>query len=439
MSAILGLVDDGRQRQELEALPADVLLAILSSAHDTVDLYSVVRSSRVVYDVFRSAKRTVLISILARDLGTSGLQSAIAATLITLQTIRHRAGHEEDENIAIKLFESLLHGDCGLSLARGLSEAEFARLVGVNRSVQFVVDEYAATRLPRLREIHSDAARPLNSRERQRLALAFLRHQVLASIHSTSTLTAGTVVYQQFSTLFQPWEIQQIADAHSFLRVMASFVFPSCERIPRSLSRVYITGREWWSDADEQEAMSDLNVMRARFLQKCGHKTVADLEMEQSISEREREARHNMMPVSYSFLAAGPMPDQISSSQVVAQYLSLQEIYQREDALPGLFAAEDDGDGGQSVPFAWIDGHRGIDCQRWGRHLFRKAVPPGQESLTALQTNWTRLIVRQWRWLGFMFWDRERVELLKSKLPEYATGWLTRPPPSDDNLSLGGL
>ncbi|CAH0050970.1 unnamed protein product [Clonostachys solani] len=426
-------------RQELEALPVDVLLAILSASHNTDDLCSIVRSSRVVYDVFRSAKRTVLINIMARDLGWSGLLTATAATLITPITIRHGAGDGKDAEGAIKLYESILHGDCGLSFARGLSEVEFAKLVGISRAVQFVVDQYGATRLPRLREIHPDAARELNFRERQRLAHALLRHQVLASIQSLGAMTAGTVIYEQLLEIFRPWEIQQITDAHSFLRAMASFVFPSCERIPRSLSRVYMTGREWWRDSDEQEAMSDLGVMRERFLEKFGHKTMADLEMGLAISQGEREARHNMMPTSSNFLAAGPLP-QTSSSQVPEQYWSLRdEIYQREDALPGLLVVEDDKDGNQSAPFAWVDGHRGIDCQRWGEHLFRETLQPGQGNLTFLQINWTRLIVRQWRWLGFMFWDRERAELLKSKLPEYATGWLTRPPPSDDNLSLEDL
>ncbi|CAG9982967.1 unnamed protein product [Clonostachys byssicola] len=418
---------------------ADVLLAILSASHSTGDLYSMVRSSRAVYDAFRSAKRTVLISIVARDLGWSGLRTATAATLITPATFPNGSRHEGDENPAIKLYESVVHEDRGLSFARGLSEVELAKLVRINRGVQFVVDQYAAARLPRLREIHADAARELSFRERQRLAHSFLRHQVLASMQSLGVMTQGTVAYEQLFDLFRPWEIQQITDAHSFLRAMTLFVFPSCERIPRSLWGVHLTGREWWRDSDEHEAMDDLVVMHVRFLEKFGHKTMADLEMELDISKREREARRNMMPASYNFLAARSLP-QASSSQWAEQYWSLRgEIYHREDALPGLFAVENDDDGNQSAPFAWIDGHRGIDCQRWGEDLFRVTLPPGQGNLTDLQINWTRLIVRQWRWLGFMFWDRERAELLKSKLPEYATGWLTRPPPCDDDLSLEGL
>ncbi|CAH0028515.1 unnamed protein product [Clonostachys rhizophaga] len=426
-------------RQELEALPADVLLAVLSASHNTGDLYSIVRSSRVIYEVFRSAKRAILISIVARDLGWSGLRTATAATVITSATFRHGTGYKGNVKHAIKLYESIISEDRGLSFARGLSEAELAKLVRINSGVQFVVDQYAATRLPRLREIHPDAARELNFRERQRLAHAFLRHQVLASIQSLGAMAQGTAAYKQLFDLFRPWEVPQITDAHSFLRVMASFVFPSCERIPRSLWGVYLTGREWWRDSDEQEAMGDLGVMRARFHEKLGHKTMADLEIEMDISKSEREARRNIMPTSYNFLAAGSLP-QTSANQIAEQYWSLQgEIYQREDALTGLFVVEDDDDGNQSAPFGWIDGHHGIDCQRRGGDLFRETLPPGQGNLTALQINWARLVVRQWRWLGFMFWDGERVELLKSKLPEYSTGWLTRPPLCDDNLSLESL
>ncbi|KAK7225365.1 hypothetical protein V2G26_013368 [Clonostachys chloroleuca] len=272
MSAVHDTTGTGKgSSQELEALPADVLLAVLSASHNTGDLYSLVRSSRPVYEVFRSAKRTVLISIVARDLGWSGLRTATAATLITAATFRRGARYEGDAKPAIKLYESIVHDPRGLSFARGMSEAEVAKLVRINRGVQFLVDH--------------------------------------------------------------------------FLRVMASFVFPSCERIPRSLWGVYLTGREWWRDSDEQEAMGDLGVMRARFLEKLGHK-----------------------------------PWQI-----------------------------------------W----------RW-KWTYPKAS--GKQGM-----NWARLVVRQWRWLGFMFWDKERIELLKSKLPKYATGWLTRPPACDDNLSFEGF
>lgn len=183
MSAVHDTTGTGKgSSQELEALPADVLLAVLSASHNTGDLYSLVRSSRPVYEVFRSAKRTVLISIVARDLGWSGLRTATAATLITAATFRRGARYEGDAKPAIKLYESIVHDPRGLSFARGMSEAEVAKLVRINRGVQFLVDQYAATRILRLREIHHDAGRELNSRERQRLAHAFLRHQVLASI-----------------------------------------------------------------------------------------------------------------------------------------------------------------------------------------------------------------------------------------------------------------
>ena len=39
--------------------------------------------------------------------------------------------------------------------------------------------------------------------------------------------------------------------------------------------------------------------------------------------------------------------------------------------------------------------------------------------------------LEKWRWVGFVFWDQARVELVKSQLPVYSTGWLTIAPPPD--------
>ena len=48
-------------------------------------------------------------------------------------------------------------------------------------------------------------------------------------------------------------------------------------------------------------------------------------------------------------------------------------------AMPRLVPAnDDDHDGATAPPFAWVDGHNGLDCQRWGDNVRRK-VPASQE------------------------------------------------------------
>ncbi|KAK8034576.1 hypothetical protein PG993_009571 [Apiospora rasikravindrae] len=67
-----------------------------------------------------------------------------------------------------------------------------------------------------------------------------------------------------------------------------------------------------------------------------------------------------------------------------------------------------------------------------GRHLRREVLPPGQTEFSNDQVRWMHTKLHRWRWLGFPFFDRARVERLKTRLPVYATGWLTVPPPPSE-------
>jgi hypothetical protein len=163
--------------RHLESLPTEVLVAILLAC-STADLYALIRSSPAIYEVFRRAKRNILVSIVTRDLGPA-LRDAVAATLITPAEFRSR---EESER-KIQQYEALRGDRWAVS---GLPADAVITLVQVNRSVQFFIDEYAASRLPELRKIHPDAASALTTNERQCLAQAMLRHQVLMRIEWTS-------------------------------------------------------------------------------------------------------------------------------------------------------------------------------------------------------------------------------------------------------------
>jgi hypothetical protein len=107
------------------------------------------------------------------------------------------------------------------------------------------------------------------------------------------------------------------------------------------------------------------------------------------------------------------------------------ELYRREDAMPRLVPTEDDD---VAPPFAWVDAHGGLDCQRWGDQVCREVLREEQENITARQRSWISENLDKWRWLGFVVWDRARVELLKTQMPVYGTGWLKAAPPPDEEL-----
>ncbi|KAK7968941.1 hypothetical protein PG988_008014 [Apiospora saccharicola] len=132
-----------------------------------------------------------------------------------------------------------------------------------------------------------------------------------------------------------------------------------------------------------------------------------------------------------------PLPDELRHLR--------DELYGSEDAAPPVegFSTDDDnddeadaGETGRRPPFAWVDRNDGLDCRRWGVNLGRELLPPGQqEEITPRQYRWMSVPLQRWRWLGFAFFDRARAELLKEHLPEYGTGWLTRPRPPDEECN----
>jgi hypothetical protein len=429
------VASEGRQQQPsqqplptslLELLPTEVIIAILSAARSAADLHALICASPTVYEVFRSAKRAVFVSIVARDLGPA-LRDTVAArlTIPTKLDGRNETYFEASERM-IQQYETLIRDD--RRLARGLCVNAAVALVRANRSVQFFVDEFAASRLPELREIHPDAAGPLTATERQRLAQALIRHQVMMYIEAGTNLPRYVEVMDRFFGLLRPWEKHQLADIHLFMRKMLGHAFRYCEHPPEPRFGGLKTRSE-----REKEVWNIGFGGEHRYVGKEQVPTAADLVI---VTEAERFYRLSRpdMALSWYFnrLHAGPLPARGGSERVAVNHWGLRdELYAREDAMPSLVFANNDDDDSTAPPFAWVDAHGGLDCQRWGVHLRREVLPAGQEDTTARQRLWMKGKLEKWRSLGLMFWDLARVELLKTRLPVYATGWLTVAPPPD--------
>lgn len=79
-------------------------------------------------------------------------------------------------------------------------------------------------------------------------------------------------------------------------------------------------------------------------------------------------------------------------------------------------------DSASNPPFAWVDARDGWSGNRWGNSLHEK--PPAILDNTLYQA--IRAEVDLWRWIGYVFWDKKRVEQFKEieALSAYRTGWL---------------
>ncbi|KAK3290912.1 uncharacterized protein B0H64DRAFT_410914 [Chaetomium fimeti] len=463
-------MDQGQEKEQsspvarsnctLELLPTEVLVAILSSARSTVDLHALIHASPRLYQVFVSAKREVLLSIVATDLG-QGLRDAVAVLLIAPTKLDYREPtyFEECERI-IHRYEDLPRGYRQLTSASGLTIDTVIALSHLNRTVQFFVDDYAESRFPELHAIHPGAANPLTTTERRRLAKALLRHQLLARFEGGShpqirylgpgqPLPPKTVMMHRFLALFPAWETEQLAQAHGYLNE------PIWRAFPRPWSLGYVTEpgqpRDPSRDRRRNAAIYDLDMLRRALL-----------------AERERErtqpsplypkptpsppGQAKRLLARFRFLDTGPLPVMDGASYRVQRELwdLRDELYRKEEGLPRLVAGNHGGgdvEDEAAPPFGWVDAHGGLDCRRWGDQVWREAWGGGEDETTRHQRGWARMNMDRWRWLGFVFWDRARVELLTTPTPTvpadglgwlaaaaYGTGWLAAAPPADEEL-----
>lgn len=413
----MGVEPATRMDAPLECLPGDVLVGILAAARSAPDLHALIGASPVVYRVFLSAKRAVLLAILDRDLGPA-LRDAVAAALLAPARLA-----VEEATTAIRHYATLPHGPGARTLARGLSEGDLSTLVKTNHSVQFLIDDFAARRTA-LGHIHHDAAGPLTAPERWRLAQALLRHQFLARIERGEQLPYAYNLLRAFVALWTPWEMQQLADVHSFIGNIIRRAFTSARN--RAGSSLISGGIARSIEAEENMTMYSLRALHRKFVDEGAHK-----ETEQSVSVEFDDFRcrpASALGARFNFLVAGPLPCQTGADLVSQGDWSLRdELYRSEDAKPSLVHIGDYND--SSPPFGWVDANGGLDCQRWGCHLRREVL----DDPTAHQRIWMRWRLSYWRWLGFAFWDKARIELLKARLPMYPTGWLTVAPPSSDD------
>lgn len=427
----------GGQPCLLESLPSEVLMELMAALCSMADLRALISASPTFFRLFRSAKKEVLVNMVAWDLG-AGLRDCIAATLITPNRLTYG-----DVEYAAKCrrvldrYAALPGRDGGILAARGLSADEALALVWTNRSVQFFVDEYHASKVADLRRIHPDAAYPLTAGERRRIGQALLRHQVLARIQAGDALPAPAAVLRGFFALFRPWEMQQLADIHGFVCEMVWEAHRYCHEERTAGFRA--GRRKTTLDA----ALCDLAALHKKLLEER-----ARLAADPGLVERTPEvpfpfelemAGHRTVSGRYGFLGAGPLPRQVGADRVAEEHQGLRDdLYQREDEMPPLVFNRGDDLNDAAPPFGWVDAHGGLNCQRWGRYVWREVIPAGQATTTGHQRDWMKYQLRRWRWCGFAFWDRARVELLKSRLPEYYTGFLASAPPPDTKCYLRG-
>ncbi|KAK7992383.1 hypothetical protein PG988_001177 [Apiospora saccharicola] len=399
---------------ELESLPPDILILILSAAATLEDLHALIRASPTLYQIFLQTKASTLLGICANQLGPA-IRDAIILAHTNLCPFESRPAEQYRVRVDEVVDEWRCHLLAGTNqwLARGISVQEAVQLVRINRAVQYLVDLYARSRFHKFGQAFKRIDQPqqqqsepvtvggtwsLSPAERHRLAQAFVRRQAILNLYCVRgkpPLYNKNFFLSRVLGLFESWEMEQISQVDSFAYWLCS-AFRECEMTPEGV----VPTPEWWQD---------------QFL-----------------------ARHNAIMSAMD--GGGALPD-IPRSRYLSDYypriLKLQRrVADAAAADPALVErllqwAPDEEDRGVrpipppsppsvpcnaalklplEAPWGWRDAVGDVRGDRWGVDLIVSPpnVLPGDRDWAALVYDFAT-----WRWEGFVFWDKDRIEALR--------------------------
>ncbi|KAH6651586.1 hypothetical protein BKA67DRAFT_571282 [Truncatella angustata] len=414
---------------KLESLHTDVTILILSAVTSLEDLSALIRASPILYRTFLLAKTSILANISYGDLGP-----AIRDALILVHTERQPFS-SGDRNVYNKRVEETVANWRTRLLSskedwlRGASEAEAEHLVRINRTVQYFVDLYARVRFTYFeRELGSKAGCwGLSITERQQLAQAFIRCQVILNLYCAPGLPPfdqGFLVTRVLA-LFEAWEMEQISQADTFAYTMCSALV-HCENteagVPPTPAWWDATRRALREAAPIAGAVQDGPIPRGRYYKdyypklwslrrKIIESTSHDPDLMDRILHWRDVTNGKMAYTPYKFLH--------NSHQFQSEY---QTRRPPPPSIPCNLASQTP----THPPWGWVEAMAGHIGDRWGRDL----LPSPPNGTAAEIWHATQQKFEKWRWAGFVFWDMDRAVIVKEKglLGEnVGAGWLVAP------------
>lgn len=383
----------------------------MAAAHTPSDLGSFIRSSPILYHCFLEEKRSILLSCASRQLGRAILEAAVVAQVEG----QFFYGSEADERRAdvVRAY--------GRQLAKpqprpwGLDVATVVPVIRRARTTEFFVDLYESTRLRALRRMDPASAKPFSWQERGRISLAFTRLQILMRLFHRGNLREAPdeeeeLKVDSFLALFRPWEMEQISEAHALV-YNACVALTVCEGDDRwehilydisykPQARTFMTF--YW----------DLKAFRRGILER---------------GEEFLELMSSWMAEDGHWDMEGTFCARLDNSHQ-SRVHSDTNIPTREELCgprPPV-GTEPSADAVADAPYGWRDALEGRDWPVWGQDLLQDPRPLADWISYDNERGISKL--SQWRWMGFVFWDRERVEAVKrmADFSGYQTGWLVK-------------
>ncbi|KAK8084791.1 subtilase [Apiospora hydei] len=396
----------------LHSLPVDILVALLSASGSLADLHAFIRASPLLHE-----------GPVIRD---------YAALSLTPPLNWYTESYCDEALEAVQRYQDLLPGR---KATVGITEDQVIGIIQFQRTVQFFVDFYAATRLPVLEALGGQQpaaiAAPLSHDERQRVSQALVRYQVFARIHPEPDRRhcADVSIHSRFFGLFASWEMEQVSTAHAFV-FSVQRAYAACTPRPERRLLTHKAVPVYEGEGEYFYNVLDMGLLRRKILSAAA----IDAELMQKMrtylqGEADKPGKTRCL---FTVLTAGehfpntkrlePLGDDAPHSFLVRQEKQEEAIkvrdalYLREDAMAPLVAGTSAGE----PPFGWVDALQGLDCRRWGEDLPRCA--PDAATLRRRMDVMEK--VARWRWLGFVFWDEGRLDLVKASEGQFNTGWV---------------
>ncbi|KAK8131137.1 hypothetical protein PG984_007575 [Apiospora sp. TS-2023a] len=423
---------------ELESLPPDVLILILSAAATLEDLHALIRASPTLYQIFRQTKASTLLGICANQLGPA-VRDAIILAHTNLHPFESRPAKQYRVRVDEVVDEWRRHLLAGNSqwLSRGVSVQEAVQLVRINRAVQYLVDLYAQSRFHKFGQAFKRKYQPqqqqsepvtvggtwkLSPAERHRLAQAFFRRQAILDMYCVPgkpPLYNKNFFLSRVLGLFESWEMEQISQADSFAYWLCS-AFRDCEMTPEGV----VPTPEWWREvwlARHNAIMSAMNgggalpdVPRSRYISDYYPRL---LKLQRLVADAAAadpalvERLLQWAPVEedrgvYGGLPYGPAYAFLHTSELLWSPSQAAHPPPSPPSVPCNAASKLP----LEAPWGWRDAVGDVRGDRWGVDLI--VSPP---DVLPGDLDWVGLVYdfATWRWEGFVFWDKDRIEALR--------------------------
>jgi hypothetical protein len=387
----------------LESLTTDVLIAVMARTHSSADLSAFIHASPLLYASFLEGKFTILLGLVSRNLGPA-LRDAIILSRTPKLVWELRDPKDDVAQLAfidnhMQQYQHLLNKPVSMV---GIDLDTLIDVVHCNRDIQYFVDWFHTMKFSYFRRMDPDCIRPWSINERHRISQAIVRRQILLHLRGVQEIQPYRAdrITEKLLWPFKPWEMEQISEINAFMADLC-----------KALANLARVKSRWYQNEEKSyfaQYYNNLLGLRQRMLSEGSE--VNDLFKFKDTQEVRVEDSNNH---NYADFLCGSHIRRVREAHL--------ELYHEPVVLETMSFMDDRV---ANPPFAWLDARDSRSGKRWGTTLLFPI--PAQ----CPDRRWARASEKfqVWRWLGFVFWDRDRVELFKNtaKLSTYQTGWLTR-------------